>query len=171
MAKKVPEEVIEFARKRREEYKTLEEIQKEIEDKYGMKVSINTLSRRIRRFGEKRVSVLLTPTEQQVLKERFGSVGRGIRQAVKDALHRYELPEDEITKLAYVNLRNEMLAQEREGFTWQEMLDILNVIGIKGDEAVKKLQELQRMGYIVRIKGGEYHISERRRSWIEMFMG
>lgn len=170
MSEKISEEIIKYASKLKEEYKTLEECQKAIEEKYGKHVSINTLSRRIRRVGEVKQHVLLTPQEQKILEERFGSVGRGVRQAVKDALFRYKLPDDPIVSRALLDLK--LRFGTDTPVSWAEIHKALKEnLGLDDMVATKVLQELCRDGYLWRGRDGNFTISEQRRNWVSDVLG
>jgi hypothetical protein len=168
---KIPPEWIEFARRLKEERpRTYEELQEEILKKFGGKVSTAAIAHRLKREGEMKATVHLTPDEQLILKERFGSVGAGIRRATRDAIDHYALPADPLEKRVFLELKNKFGPENP--VPWKDIIDhIVQTLKIEPPKATRMVQELFAGGYMRAGGGGTYVINERKKFWAESLVG
>jgi hypothetical protein len=161
VGRRVPEDVIERMAQLKKEYKTLEEIQGIIETETGVRYSIGTISNRIRRQDEKTFRVHLSETEQQSLIDNYGSVGKGINQAVRELATLKARPKDPFLKKAYIALLELSKAYDNK-LDWKTMTEALqHILDMDYDEAAKTIGRLKAEGFIGK-KDNYFWISDRR---------
>lgn len=161
MAKKVPQDVIEWMAELKTKFKTLEEIQAIIEEKTGTRYSIGTISHRIRRSDEKTYTVHLNEYEQQSLKDNYGSIGKGIKQCVRETATLKARPKDPFLTKAYLALLQLSKSYDNK-LDWKTMTEALqNILNIDYEKASYTVGRLKQEGFIGK-KEGHFWVSDRR---------
>ena len=141
--------------------KTLVDI---VEEKFGYRLSpaqIYALQK-----GEKTYRVKLDPETIRELEDRFGSVGKGIKQMLK-FFGKQQLPPH--LREPYRAL---LKADKGYGLSPSEIEEILKPLVREEQEVWKIIQELGKLGYVTRNKKDRYDIHKfRRNPLIELSLG
>lgn len=168
---KVSEEWIKYADElKKQRPRTYEELTEEIFKKFGVRISTAALAHHLKRQGEQKATVHLTPEEQLILKERFGSVGAGLRKATRDALDHYALPADPLEKRVYLELKEKFGAENP--VSWKDLVDhVVQTLKIEQAKATRMIQGLFAGGYMRAGGGGTYVLNERKKFWAEALVG
>lgn len=163
MSERMPVEAIERATQLQNEWKTLDEIrEKLIEEGHG-EWTISTISKRIRHKDDKTHRVMLSPEQEETLKQRAGSVGAGIREAINKYDRSFRVPDDPEVERGLEVLKG--AANDEHILYSNALLALRKEFGTDANlEAI--LRKCVMSGYMVR-HGLGYKISDERfvRGW------